>query len=233
MEIVVTGTGTEIGKTVVSAVLLARWAGRVDVTYWKPVATGSEEGSDSLEVASLVGPEVRVLKECYRFGPPLSPHLAARMAGIEIEPERILSDYRRHRESVGDGLLVVEGIGGLLVPLTDRGYLLVDLLKALDLPCLVVSSSRLGTINHTLLTLEALRSRGLSLAGVVLNGPANLENRRAVERFGRTRVVAELEPLDPLSRETVSQAASEFDRDGLLERYLRRLGRTSGRRRLE
>ena len=167
MEVVVTATGTEIGKTVVSAVLLARWAGRGGVTYWKPVATGAEEGSDSREVASLVGPEVRVLKECYRFAPPLSPHLAARMAGVEIEPERILSACRRHRESVGDGLLVVEGIGGLLVPLTDRGYLLADLLKALDLPCLVVSSSQLGTINHTLLTLEALRSRGLSLAGVV------------------------------------------------------------------
>ena len=96
-----------------------------------------------------------------------------------------------------------------------------DLLKALDLPCLIVSSSQLGTINHTLLTLEALRSRGLSLAGVVLNGPVNPENRRAIERFGRTRVVAELEPLDPLSPETVAQAASEFDRDGVLERNLR------------
>ena len=220
MEVVVTGTGTEIGKTVISAILLARWARRVDVTYWKPVATGGEEGSDSREVASLVGPELRVLKECYRFAPPLSPHLAARLAGVEIEPERILSACRRHRESAGDGLLVVEGIGGLLVPLTDGGYLLADLLKALDLPCLVVSSSQLGTINHTLLTLEAIRSRGLSLAGVVLNGPANLENRRAIERFGKARVVAELEPLDPLSPETVARAASEFDRDGVLERYL-------------
>ena len=221
MEVVVTGTGTEIGKTVVSAVLLARWAARGDVTYWKPVATGAEEGSDSRQVASLVGPKLRVLEECYRFAPPLSPHLAARLAGVEIEAERIFSAYRRQRKSSGSGRLVVEGIGGLLVPLTDRGYLLADLLKALDLPCLVVASSQLGTINHTLLTLEALRSRGLSLAGVVLNGPANLENRRAIERFGRTRVVAELEPLSPLSRETVTQAASEFDRDGVLERRLR------------
>ncbi len=220
MQVLVTGTGTEIGKTVVSAVLLAHWAGRTHVTYWKPVATGAEEGSDSQEVASLAGPEVRILKECYRFGPPLSPHLAARLAGVEIEPERILSAYRRYRESVDDGLLVVEGIGGLLVPLTDRGYLLADILKGLDMPCLVVASSQLGTINHTLLTLEALRSRDLSLAGVVLNGPANLENRRAIERFGRTRVVAELQPLDPLSRETVARAASEFDRDRMLERCL-------------
>ena len=221
MEIAVTGTGTEIGKTVVSAVLLTHWLGRMEVSYWKPVATGAEEGRDSLEVASLVGPELRVLEECYRFGPPLSPHLAARLAGVEIEPERIVSACRRHREASGDGLLVVEGIGGLLVPMTDGGYLVADLLKALDLPCLIVSSSQLGTINHTLLTLEALRSRGLSLAGVVLNGPVNPENRRAIERFGRTRVVAELETLVPLSRETVAQAASEFDRDGGLERNLR------------
>ena len=192
----------------------------MESSYWKPVATGAEEGSDSREVASLVGPEVQVLKECYQFGPPLSPHLAARLAGVEIEPERIVSAYRSHR-TAADGLLVVEGIGGLLVPMTERGYLVADLLKAMDLPCLVVSSSELGTINHTLLTLEALRSRGLSLAGVVLNGPANLENRRAIERFGRTRVVAELEPLDPLSPETVAQAASQFDPDGVLERNLR------------
>ena len=220
MEIAVTGTGTEIGKTVVSAVILARWAGRMELSYWKPVATGAEEGSDSREVASLVGPEVQVLKECYRFGPPLSPHLAARLAGVEIEPERILSAYRRHREASGDGLMVVEGIGGLLVPLTEGGYLLADLLKALDLPCLVVSSSELGTINHTLLTLEALRSRGLSLAGVVLNGPANQENRRAIERFGYAPVVAELEPLTPLSPDTVARAATEFDPDRVLERCL-------------
>ena len=230
MQVLVTGTGTEIGKTVVSAVLLAHWAGRTHVTYWKPVATGAEEGSDSHEVASLAGPEVRILKECYRFGPPLSPHLAARLAGVEIEPERILSAYRRHRASVDDGLLVVEGIGGLLVPLTDRGYLLADLLKDLALPCLVVASSQLGTINHTLLTLEALRSRGLSLAGVVLNGPANLENRWAIERFGRTRVVAELQTLDPLSRETVARAASEFDRDRVLERCLLGSRPDAGRR---
>lgn len=221
MEIAVTGTGTEIGKTVVSAVLLTHWLGRMEVSYWKPVATGADEGRDSLEVASLVGPELRVLEECYRFGPPLSPHLAARLAGVEIEPERIVSACRRHREASGDGLLVVEGIGGLLVPMTDCGYLVADLLKALNLPCLIVSSSRLGTINHTLLTLEALRSRSLTLAGVVLNGPVNPENRRAIERFGRARVVAELELLDPLSPETVAQAASEFDRDGVLERNLR------------
>lgn len=220
MEIAVTGTGTEIGKTVVSAVLLARWAGRMEVSYWKPVATGAEEGSDSLEVASLVGPELRVLKERYCFGPPLSPHLAARLAGVEIEPESILSDYRRHREASGDGLLVVEGVGGLLVPLTEGGYLLADLLKALDLPCLVVSSSRLGTINHTLLTIEAIRTRGLRLAGVVLNGPANQENRRAIERFGHAPVVAELEPLTPLSPDTVERAAIEFDPERVLERYL-------------
>ena len=233
MEVAVTGTGTEIGKTVVSAVLLARWAGRMDVAYWKPVATGAEEGSDSLEVASLVGPEVRIVEECYRFGPPLSPHLAARLAGVEIEPERIVSAYRRHREASGNGLLVVEGIGGLLVPMTECGYFVADLLQAMDLPCLVVSSSQLGTINHTLLTLEALRSRGLHLAGVVLNGPVNLENRRAIERFGRTSVVAELEPLNPLSRESVARAASKFDRDGVLERYLLGSGRTSECSRLE
>ena len=109
MEVVVTGTGTEIGKTVVSAVLLARWAGRMGVTYWKPVATGAEEGSDSLEVASLAGPEVRVLKECYRFAPapfasPGGPHGRSRDR-TGTHPLRLpaASGVRGRRSSGGGG----------------------------------------------------------------------------------------------------------------------------------
>ena len=220
MELVVTGTGTDVGKTVACSVLLARYVGRIQSTYWKPVATGSRQGSDSALVASLVGPKLQILEECYQFPSPVSPHLAAQLAGFEIDPWRILQAHKSHQKMIGKGLLVMEGIGGLLVPLTENGYLLADLLNELNLPCLVVASSTLGTINHTLLTIEALRSRGLCLLGVVLNGPPNEDNRKVIERLGRTQVVAEIQPLRCVSQETVFEMANNFDINGKLDHLL-------------
>jgi dethiobiotin synthase len=208
VSLAVVGTGTEVGKTVVAAVLMARHGKRLGLTYWKPVATGSSEGRDTERVAQLSGGRVR--DEVYLFPEPLSPHLAARLAGVRIDPARILA------ERADDGKLVVEGVGGLLVPLTDEGYLVADLLLEMRLACLLVALSTLGTINHTLLTLEALRSRGLGVAGVVLNGPPNAENRLAIERFGEVAVIAEVPRLDPLTAETLRAAASRLDPAGVL-----------------
>jgi dethiobiotin synthetase len=116
--------------------------------------------------------------------------------------------------------LIIEGIGGLLVPLTAHGYLFADLVRDMHLPCLLVARSTLGTINHTLLSLEALERRGIKTAGVVLNGPRSPENRAAIERFGRTSVVAEIEPLRPLGPAAVARAARRFDRRARLGRLL-------------
>lgn len=217
MSLVVIGTGTEVGKTVASAVLLARYGASRRLAYWKPVATGSIEGSDTAAVHSLAGPRVEILPETYLFREPLSPHLAARLEGAAVDPARVLEDFGRHRQGGG---LVVEGVGGLLVPLTDEGYLLADLLAAMGLPCLLVALSTLGTINHTLLTLEALRARGLETIGVVLNGPRNPENRRAIERFGGVEVVAEIERMERVDREAVEAAARSFDEAGRLDPWL-------------
>jgi dethiobiotin synthetase len=249
VSLAIVGTGTGVGKTVVSAVLLARWGREVSLAYWKPVATGSRDERDSATVAALIGPagcgtapEVRgaaragcgaaaaaptpshagceILPEAYLFPEPLSPHLAARLAGETIDPDRLLADFRRHRAA--PRALVVEGAGGLLVPLTDDGYLLADLFRDLDLPCLLVAASGLGTINHTLLTLEAMRARGLAIAGVVLDGPPNPENRRAIERLGQVEVIAEVPPLEPLDAASVARAAQAFDPGGHLAPYLSR-----------
>ena len=116
--------------------------------------------------------------------------------------------------------LVIEGIGGLLVPVTEAGYLLADLCRDMHLPCLVVAQSTLGTINHTLLTLEALRSRSLEIAGVVLSGPRNRENRAAIEKFGKADIISELDEVSPLNRTGVLRAAEGFDRAGKLREYL-------------
>ncbi len=221
MSLVVVGTGTEIGKTITCAVLLSRYVEISKLTYWKPIATGSSENRDTQVIECLCGPEVDILQELYLFEQPVSPHLAARLAGKEIHPDRVVKELETFQQGNDGRVLVIEGIGGLLVPLTADGYLLADLLQEMALPCLLVASSTLGTINHTLLTLEAMHSRDLKLAGVVLNGPRNRENRLAIEEFGSVQIIGELEPLDPLSPQSVLRASRGFDCKALLESYLK------------
>lgn len=212
MALVVTGTDTGVGKTVVSALLLLRYASR-GPWYWKPVATGARE-RDSFSINRWT--DAPVVVERYLYDPPVSPHLAARLARRPIRPDAIVRRFREIRRDA----LVVEGIGGALVPLTSAGFLFADLARALRLPCVVVARSTLGTINHTLLTLEALRARHVPIAGIVLNGPSNPGNRRAVERFGRTRVLAHVPPLGRLSPAGLRRAARRFDPRGRLGRFL-------------
>lgn len=219
MSLVVVGTGTEIGKTITCAVLLSRYAGISQLTYWKPIATGSAEERDTEVIERLCGPAVEILQELYLFEPPVSPHLAARLAGEKIDPEQVVQALKTYQQD--QRALIIEGIGGLLVPLTSDGYLLAELFKEMALPCLLVASSTLGTINHTLLSLEAMRSRDLNVVGVVLNGPPQDENRQAIETFGNVPIVSEIEHLPTLSRETVLQTSHGFDREALLESYLR------------
>jgi len=219
VSLAVVGTGTEVGKTVVSAVLLARYSESSSLAYWKPVATGSRDGRDVEEVARLVPPSLEILPETYLFREPLSPHLAARLDGASIDPARLLAELARHQAEKPERALVVEGAGGLLVPLTDSD-LLIDCFAAAHIPCLLVALSGLGTINHTLLSLEALRARRMEIAGVVLNGPQNPENRAAIEHFGRVAVIAELPPLPALDRAAVARGSIAFDREGVLAAHL-------------
>ena len=221
MSLVVVGTGTEIGKTITCALLLSRYAGTSKLTYWKPIATGSSEDRDTQVIERLCGPEVDILQELYLFEPPVSPHLAARLAGKRIDPEQVSQTLKTYQQENPQRALIIEGIGGLLVPLTSNGYLLADLLQEMALPCLLVGSSTLGTINHTLLTIEAMRSRDLKLVGVVLNGPPQDDNRRAIEEFGSVQIVSEIETLPVLSPEGVLQASHGFDGKALLESYLK------------
>lgn len=178
----VTGTDTGVGKTLVSAWLVGRW--RAD--YWKPIQSGSIEGTDSDTIKRLA-PGAVIHPPAYIFKAPLSPDQAARRENATIDLGRI-------RLPVTRDPLVVEGAGGALVPLRDDA-LMIDLMVRLGLPVLVVARSGLGTINHALLTLEALRKRDLTVQGVVMNGPPEPENRAAIERFGQVRVLAELPHL--------------------------------------
>jgi len=219
MSLVVVGTDTEVGKTVVSAVVLARYAKRCRLAYWKPIATGAEGETDTVLVRKWIGHRVDVLEEAYLYDPPVSPHLAARLASRPIDPELILARLVQHGLDDPSRNLVVEGIGGLQVPITSQGYLLTHLLQDMHLPCLLVARSGLGTINHTLLSLEAIRKRGLALAGVVMVGARDKENKAAIEKYGDAKVIAELEWLPRLGRASIEKAARKFDTRAHLKKY--------------
>lgn len=194
----VTGTDTGVGKTVAAACLARAWR----AGYWKPVQTGTAGGDDdTAAAAALAGlPAERVFAPAYVFQAPLSPHAAADLEGVRISMDSIALPQTTHP-------LIVEGAGGLLVPLNDRDFM-IDLMARLALPVLLVARSTLGTINHTLLSLAALRARALPIAGVVLNGPPNAGNRTAIERFGQVRVLAELPHLDPLDNGAIERLAA-------------------------
>jgi dethiobiotin synthetase len=204
----VTGTSTEVGKTVVAAALARTLAAEgKSVAVFKPAVTGiDEEGETDHALLRRASGSSQSDEEIapYRFGPPASPHLAAALAGEEIEPERLRQSARL--AAANADAIVCEGVGGLLVPLSPT-YLVRDLAVDLGYPLVVVAAPGLGTINHTLLTLESARAAGLEVTAVVLNPwPENpseieLDNRETIAELGRVRVetLPQLDLGDPSS----------------------------------
>lgn len=193
-SLIVTGTDTGIGKTLVSAILLA---GMPEYYYWKPIQSGLEPTTDTRSVLSLAGiSSSRVLPEAYTFKAPLSPHAAAELEGRTVDADRLILPQERP--------IVIEGAGGVLVPL-NRNTLYIDVFAKWKLPALVVTRSTLGTINHTLLTLEALRQHGVEVLGCIVNGPRNPSNEHAIEQYGSVEVLGVLEPIDELSPTTLQE----------------------------
>lgn len=200
----ITATDTGIGKTLLSAMLCAA----LDAMYWKPIQTGTLDATDRQTVMRVAGMgEDRVLKEVYSFVPPVSPHLAARWAGVEIKLENLSLPA-----DLGNESLIVEGAGGVLVPINERQFML-DVIARLKLPTILVARSGLGTINHSLLSLAALHSAGAPVHGVVLVGDPNKDNRETIKKYGRARVVGEIPRLPFVTRSALLQVFdSRFDR---------------------
>jgi dethiobiotin synthetase len=199
-QLVICGTDTDVGKTVVSALVVQG----LGAQYWKPVQSGLEGGGDSGRLQTLLQlPAARLLPEAYRLQTPVSPHWAAELEGTRIDPARLALP-------AVDGPLVVETAGGLLVPLR-RDWLQIEQLAVWGLPVLLVARSGLGTLNHTLLSVEALRRRGIPLLGLVLNGPLHPDNPGTLAALAQTPVLAQLPPLEPLS-------AVELDRQWQIQR---------------
>jgi len=209
----VTGTDTDVGKTVAAAALLHRYRDRA-LRYWKPVQTGIEQDDDAREVRRLAGCPVT---EGLRFRGAVSPHLAAKWAGETITIDRLCAPALTWPPETR---WIVEGAGGVLVPLNDRD-LMIDLIRVLDLPVVIAARSALGTINHTLLTLEALRARSLRVAGVILIGEPDAGNRAAIERYGAVAVLGEMPVFRPLQPPAVADwAAAALDADARLAEFL-------------
>ncbi|WP_306602005.1 dethiobiotin synthase [Geothrix sp. 21YS21S-2] len=199
-SVFVAGTDTDAGKTVVAAALVAA----LGAGYWKPVQSGlrGAPGGDTAVVARLTGHRPGDFpRPAYEFQAALAPDQAAAEEGLTIDPARI---------ALPEGLLVVEGAGGLLVPL-DATTLMIDLAARLGLPVVLAARTGLGTINHTLLSLEALRRRGLPVAGIVFSGPDHPLNLAAIARLGGAPILGRIPWLDPLTPAALAAAAARLD----------------------
>lgn len=204
---IVTGTDTDVGKTVFAAALV----GALRATYWKPIQAGLAGGTDSQRVAELAATSPdRVLPEAYRLTTPASPHRAAEIDGVEIDVQRLALPQ------VSSSPLIVEGAGGVLVPLT-RKTVQADLFASWDLPVILVAATRLGTINHSLLSIEALKRRAIALHGIAFVGDANDDSEATICAMGKVRRLGRLPLLDPLTPSTLAAAfAANFVREDFL-----------------
>lgn len=194
---VIAGTDTDIGKTVFAAALTQA----LGSYYWKPVQAGTEGGTDSGRVASLGIPLDRILPEAYCLATPCSPHQAAAIDGVTIDRSRLFPPT-----TPAD--LVIEGAGGVLVPVTPD-LLFADLFAEWQLPVILVASTRLGTINHSLLSIEALRYRGVGIHGVAFTGEENEETQTTIARIGDVTALGRLPHLADLNAENLQRAFAD------------------------
>jgi dethiobiotin synthetase len=200
-RLIVSGTDTDVGKTVFSAAL----ADALGADYWKPVQAGHDDGTDALRVAALgLSPE-RILAEKHILNTPASPHYAARIDGITIDDRALLPP------PPGDRPLVIEGAGGLMVPVNDD-TLFIDIFARWKLPLVLCARTALGTINHSLLSIEAVKRRDIPLIGIAFIGDEQAESERIICKLGGVRRLGRLPHLAPLNHESLRSAfATSFN----------------------
>jgi dethiobiotin synthetase len=199
MNLFITGIGTNVGKTVVSAMLTEA----LQADYWKPIQSGVVEGKDSDTVKSLISNSKSVFHpETYLLKEPLSPHFAAKLDGVEIELKKIeLPQTSNH--------LIIEGAGGLLVPINDSHYV-IDIAKQFDCEIVLVISSYLGCINHSLLSIDYLLRNNFKLKALVFNGTFESEVKQAITNYVKNTLIIDVPQLDDLSKSAVLQISSQI-----------------------
>ena len=199
MNYFITGIGTNVGKTIVSAVITEA----LQADYWKPVQSGGLGYTDTQRVKSLVSNnKSKFFEEAYKFSNPLSPHVSAKMEGVEIDFEKfILPETSNH--------IVIEGAGGLMVPLNDT-HLILDLVIKLQAHVILVSKNYLGSINHTLLTAEVLKLKNIPLAGIIFNGMENPESENYIASYSQVKILGSVEYEDVISKPFIKRNADRI-----------------------
>ena len=177
----ITGTDTNVGKTLFCSILMDKFL----YDYWKPIQTGNKNDNDTIYIKKICKiPSNRFYKPAFSFRKSLSPHQAAKYENVSINLNNI-------KKPITNNPLIIEGIGGILVPLNNKNFI-IDLIKKLKFPVIIVSRSTLGTINHTLMTIKILRQNKIKIYGVVLNGVMNKKNAQSIEHFGKVKVLAQI-----------------------------------------
>lgn len=195
----VTGIGTSVGKTIVSAVLVKMW----NASYWKPIQSGDLTSSDSMMISQLLGSDVEIFPERFQLSYPASPHYSAELDGQEIR----ISDFKLPSTS---GNLIVEGAGGMFVPINDQDFI-IDLLEYLELPVILVCSDYLGSINHSLLSFHSLAERGIPVDYIVLNGDFKESSKRIIIKNKPVgSKIIEIPSLETLDSEGLNKALEKI-----------------------
>jgi dethiobiotin synthetase len=196
----VTGIGTGIGKTIVSAILVEK----LKADYWKPIQSGDLDQSDSLAIEHLISnTQTKIHPESYRLTQPFSPHKSAAIDGINIDPDKILLPKTNNK-------LIVEGAGGLMVPLNNE-FLMIDLIKKLNCEVVLVSQNYLGSINHTLLSIHALKSYEIPIRGIIFNGVKDIYSKDFILENSQIRLLGHIPNYNVLNRKAVIDAGKYID----------------------
>ena len=191
----VTGIGTHVGKTVISAILTQK----LQADYWKPIQAGDLNNTDSMKVSQWVDNTISTIHpEAYRLTQPMSPHTAAERDGININLKDIISAETTRN-------LIIEGAGGLMVPL-NKNDLVVDMISHFQAEAVLVSRHYLGSINHTILSIEALRSRNIAIAGIIFNGDENRDTESIIEAISTVPILGRIPEIDNLNQHTINHA---------------------------
>lgn len=195
----VTGIGTNVGKTIVAAILTEA----LEADYWKPIQAGDLHNSDTLQVKNLISNSKTVFHpETYRLNEPMSPHAASKIDNITIDINQI-------KIPKTDNNLIIEGAGGLMVPLNDKD-LIIDLIKHLDIEVILVSQNYLGSINHTILSIDVLVSRNIPIKGIIFNGLENKETESFILKYSKLPVIGRIEQHDEINKKVVLSYKNQF-----------------------
>lgn len=204
MKLFITGISTDVGKTIASAIITEA----LEADYWKPVQAGDLDNSDSHKIQSYITNDKSVIHEnSYKLNTPSSPHFAAEKDGITIDIKNIVEPKTKNH-------LVIEGAGGVLVPLNSSDFV-IDLVQP-DYKIIIVSRHYLGSINHTLLTIEAIKNRGLSIAGIIFNGKENKASETIILDYSKLKFIGRIQDEPYFDKNVISEYATLF-REKLLE----------------